>query len=79
MRQYAIFYRRGTGKWGRLEPNTHYSLYSRPEVSAAVAFMQAVPSAEGVALRLGDERFNLTAFEPGVEDEQAFTFPGETT
>ena len=74
MRQYAIYYRRGGGKFGRLEANAHHSLYSRPEVSTAIGFMQTNPTAEGVAVRLGDELFNIMSLAQEAIAPNAFVF-----
>jgi len=73
MRRYVILYRRGTGDWGRLTPGVHQGLYDRPEINAAVAFLRDNPAAEGVAVRLGDETFNvMVTVEPKAENTFAF-------
>ena len=69
MRHYVILYRRGTGRWGRMTPGIHQGLYDRPEIHAAIAFLRDHPAAEGVAMRLGDESFNIMiTAEPKAEN-----------
>jgi hypothetical protein len=73
MRKYLILYRRGIGDWGRMTPGIHKGLYDRPEVNAAVAFLRENPAAEGAAVRIGDETFNvMVTNEPKTEN--AFDF-----
>jgi hypothetical protein len=73
MRRYVILYRRGTGNWGRMTPSIHAGLYDKPEVNAAIAFLRDNSAAEGVAVRLGDECFNvMVTMEPKTEN--AFDF-----
>jgi hypothetical protein len=73
MRKYVILYRRGSNPWGRLTPGVHQGLYGKPEIDAAVAFLRDNTAAEGVAIRLGDETFNvMVTMEPKTEN--AFTF-----
>lgn len=78
MRRYVILYRRGTGKWGRMTPEIHRGLYDRPEVNAAVAFLRDNPAAEGVAVRLEDETFNIMVVAAS-DEPNAFTFDEEAT
>jgi hypothetical protein len=73
MRRYVILYRRGTGDWGRLTAGVHRGLYHRPEIKAAVVLHRDNPAAEGVAVRLGDEIFNvMVTVEPKTENTFAF-------
>jgi hypothetical protein len=76
MRQYFVFYRRGgqDQKWGKLTPFVHLGLYDRREIRQAVTFMRENPSVEGVAIRLGDESFNLVVFTQEATAPQAFSF-----
>ena len=78
IRQYVIHYRRGTGPYGQLEPNTHESLYKRPQVAFGVAFMQANTFVEGLVIRLGDECYMLTALVAGNNNDKAFDFDTKT-
>ena len=73
MRKYVILYRRGTGVWGCMTPGIHEGLYDKPEIDAAVTFLRENSAAEGVAVRLGDETFNvMVTTEP--QTENAFDF-----
>jgi len=77
MRQYIILYRRGTGKWGRLTPGVHQRLYDKPEIDAAVAFLRNNLAAEGVAVRLGEESFNImVTAEPKTKNTFGFEEEG---
>lgn len=77
-RQYKIFYRRlGSTKFAELEPNTSASLYDRPEVAAAIEHARLTPCVEGIAVRLGDELFNIIAFDRPAVAPKAFVFVGE--
>lgn len=72
-RRYVILYRRGTGNWGRLTPLVHRGMYDKPEINAAIAFVRFFDAVEGVAVRLGDETFNvMVTTEPKAEN--AFDF-----
>lgn len=69
MRKYVILYRRGVGKWGRLTPEVHRGFYDRTEIDAAVNFLRTNPCAEGVAVRLDDETFNVVVVtDPKTEN-----------
>ncbi len=61
MRHYVILYRRADAVWSRLIPHVQHNLYDRDEVNAAIAFMTENPCVEGVAIRIGDESFNVMA------------------
>lgn len=77
-RQYVIYYRRGGGTWGQLEPQVHEGLYKRPEVAFGVALMSANPFVEGLCVRLGDDLFNIMALIEGNTDPKAFAFEQST-
>jgi len=73
MRSYVILYRRGTGRWGQVNPVVHLGLYDREEVWKAVDYLRENDAAEGVALRLGDEAFNIcVTLEPKTPDTFEF-------
>lgn len=73
MRRYVILFRRGGCSWGRLTPGVHRGLYDKPEVNAAIAFLYGNPAAQGVAVQLGDETFNvMVTAEPKAENTFAF-------
>lgn len=73
MRQYVILYRRGAGKWGRVTPQLHRGLYDKPAVNAAIVFLRENPAAEGVAVRLDDEQFNIMVVAAS-DEPNIFTF-----
>ncbi len=64
-RQYTIKYQRGGSPAIQLEPGVNADLYARSEVAFGIAFMQAHPFVELLAVRLGDEAFLLAALLPG--------------
>jgi hypothetical protein len=73
MRRYVILYRRGTGLWGKLTPVVHLKLYDRVEVHQAFNYLRENNAAEGIALRLGDEAFNIcVTLEPKTPDTFEF-------
>lgn len=74
MRKYVILYRRGKGRWGRVAPGLHQGLYDRPEVNAAVVFLRDNPAAQGVAVVIGDEQFNVIATS-NPDENNTFEFP----
>ena len=75
MRQYAIFYKRGTGgEFGRLKPNENPKLIDHEEISTAVEAMRQQPCVEGLMLRLDDEVFNIVSFTQEAIAPNAFQF-----
>jgi hypothetical protein len=75
MRQYAIFYKRGTGgQFSRLKPNENPKLIDHEEVRDAVEAMRLRPFIEGVCLRLEDELFNIVSFDQEAIAPNAFQF-----
>jgi len=73
MKQYAILYKRaGSEKWARLTPNVDMNLYDKPEVTAAVDHLRQNPASEGVSVRIGNEQFNVMAFDQEAEAPRAF-------
>lgn len=80
MRQYLIYYKRGTSKqWGTLEPHVSVKLYDRPEVHAGIAVLRDNPVFEAICIRVGDELFNVVTLEQEALAPRAFTFEGSTT
>ena len=79
MRQYAILYKRGTGReFARLNPNDHAKLIDHQELRDAIDVMHDRPFIEGVCVRLEDELFNIVSFDQEAIAPNAFTF-GETS
>ncbi len=75
MRQYAIFYRRGTGtKFGRLKPNENPKLIDHEEITDAIEVMRQRPCVEGVIVRLADELFNIVSFNQEAIAPDAYQF-----
>lgn len=65
MRQAAIYYRQqGAKQFARLDPEneTHRGLYERGEIGAAADLLRHYSFIEGIAIRIGDEAFNLVKF-----------------
>jgi hypothetical protein len=73
MRRFIVYYRRGRNRWRQLQPGVHHDLCDRPEVQRAIRYLRDDPSVEGIAVRLGDDLFNLMAAAPC--DCYEFTFP----
>jgi hypothetical protein len=73
MRRFIVYYRRGRNRWRQLQPGVHDYLCDRPEVQRAIRYLRDDPSVEGIAVRLGDDLFNLMAAAPS--DCYEFTFP----
>ena len=73
MRRFTIYFRRGRNRWRQLQPGVHDDLCARPEVQRAIRHLRDDPSIEGIAVRLGDDLFNLMAAE--ASDCYEFTFP----
>jgi hypothetical protein len=73
MRRFIIYHRRGRNRWRQLQPGVHDDLCARPELQQAIRYMRDNPSTDGIALRLGDDLFNLMAAAPA--DCYEFTFP----
>jgi hypothetical protein len=73
MRRFIVYYRRGRNRWQQLQPGVHDDLCSRPEVQRAIRYLRDDRSVEGIAVRLGDDLFNLMAAAPS--DCYEFTFP----
>jgi hypothetical protein len=73
MRRFIVYYRRGRNRWRQLQPGVHDDLCARPELQRAIRYMRDDPSVEGIAVRLGDDLFNLMAAVPA--DCYEFTFP----
>jgi hypothetical protein len=78
MRQYAIFYKRGTGgKFSRIKPNENAKLIDHEEVRETVAIAQQHPFIEGLMLRMEDEIFNVVSFDQEAIAPDAFQFTEE--
>jgi hypothetical protein len=73
MRRFIIYHRRGRNRWRQLQPGVHDEAYKRPAVQDAVRYMRDNPEVAGIAVRLGDELFNLMAADQ--RDCYEFTFP----
>ena len=73
MRRFIVYYRRGRNRWRQLQPGVHDDLCDRPEVQRAIRYLRDDSSVEGIAVRLGDDLFNLMAAAPS--DCYEFTFP----
>ena len=73
MRRFIIYYRRGRNRWRQLQPGVHDDLCARPELQQAIRYMRDHLSVEGIAVRLGDDLFNLMAAAPA--DCYEFAFP----
>jgi len=73
MRRLFIYYRRGENRWQQLQPGLHEAACKRPEIRGAVHYLGTHPEAVGIAVRVGDELFNLMV--AGPEDCFEFTFP----
>lgn len=74
-KQYRIFYKRGDSDFSVLEPGSHAKLYDRPEVTEAVDVLRRSKTIEGVALRVGDEQYNVIAFEQEAIAPRSFVLP----
>ena len=61
MRRFTVYYRRGRSHWRQLQPGVHDGLCNKPEVREAIRYMRDNPAVEGVAVRVGDELFNVMA------------------
>ena len=73
MRRFTIYFRRGRNRWRQLQPGVHDDLCARPEVQRAICHLRDDHSIAGIAVRLGDDLFNLMAADPS--DCYEFTFP----
>lgn len=73
MRGFVAYHRRGQNRWRQLKPGFHEALCDQPEVQRAIRYLRDNPSTEGIALRLGDDLFNLMAAAP--TDLFGLTFP----
>lgn len=76
IRQYRLFYKRGnSAKFGTLRPSPEYAnLYDRPEINEAIEYMRTRPHVDGVAVLIGDERYNIDAFTQAAIAPNAFVF-----
>jgi hypothetical protein len=74
VRQYYIFYKREGGKFAKLDPTAHANLYDKPEVAQAIDALRGNLAFEAVAVRVGNELFNVVAFTQEAEAPQAFKF-----
>lgn len=72
MRGFVVYHRRGRNRWRQLQPGFHDGLCNQPEVQQAIRYLRDNPSTEGIAMRLGDDLFNLMAAAPS--DLLGFTF-----
>ncbi len=77
MRQYSIFYKRGSGNFSRLNGNDHARLIDRQEIQDAVEHMRINPSVEGMCIRHDDELFNVMSFDQEAKAPDAFVFEVE--
>lgn len=74
-RQFRILYKRtGSAAFSVLEPVAHRTLYERDQVKDAIWYLRDRPAAVGVAVRLGDELFNVIRFQQEALAPRAFTF-----
>lgn len=73
MRQYQVFYRRGGSKYALLEPGVHAPIYDREVIREAVNILRTNPKIEGLAVREGDEMFNLIVRNQGALALGAFS------
>jgi len=73
MRRFIIYHRRGRNRWRQLQPVVHDDLFARAEIQRAIRYLRDDPSVAGIAVRLGDDLFNLMAADPN--DCYEFTFP----
>ncbi|MFZ5833153.1 MAG: hypothetical protein ACOY3P_23955 [Planctomycetota bacterium] len=73
MRRFIVYYRRGRNRWRQLQPGTDAKACKRAELQPAIRFMRDNPAVCGVAVRVGDELFNLMSVEEA--DTYEFTFP----
>ena len=64
MRRFIIYHRRGRNRWRQLQPGVHDDLCARPEIERAVRYLRDDPCVAGIAVRLGDDLFNLMAAAP---------------
>jgi len=78
-RQYTIKYQRGGSPAIQLEPGVNADLYARSEVAFGIAFMQAHPFVELLAVRLGDEAFLFAALLPGNSHANGRAFSFDST
>lgn len=77
-RQYKLFYKRlGAEKFGQLQPGVHATLYDKPEIGKAIETIRTNPEFEGISVRLGNEHFNVIAFEQEAIAPLSFILPGE--
>jgi len=78
MRQYAIFYKRGTGgEFSRLNQNDHAKLIGHEEIQEAVEVMRQKPFIERTCVRLIDELFDIVSFNQEAIAPNAFVFKEE--
>jgi len=76
MRQYYVLYKRGAGgTYKHLQPGRDMPLYERVEVAAAVETLVTFPFMEAIALRVGDEMYNIVTFTQEAEAPNSFRFP----
>lgn len=75
MRQYVIFYKRGSGtEFARLNPKDHGNLIDHEEVREAITLIRQRPFLEGVCVRLDDELFNIMSSTQEALAPNAFQF-----
>jgi hypothetical protein len=82
MRQYRIMFRRSGSKpgvWATLRPFENSGLYDKPEVNAAIELIRTNPHFVGIAVQLGDEIYNIVAFDQAAEAPLSFKFPEVTS
>ena len=74
MRQYAMFYKRGTGEFSRVNQADHAKLIDHDEVREAVEVLRDKPYFEAMCVRLDDELFNIVTFTQEAIAPNAFVF-----
>ena len=77
MRQYAIFYKRGTGEFSRLNQTDHAKVIDHDEVRETVELMRQRPFLEAACVRLDDQLFNIVSFTQEAIAPNAFQFEEE--
>jgi hypothetical protein len=73
MRRFIIYHRRGRNRWRQLQPGRHDDLCGRPEIDRAICYLRDDSIVAGIAVRLGDDLFNLMT--AAASDCYEFTFP----
>jgi hypothetical protein len=76
IRQYFVLYKReGSQSFSKLEPGVHLPLYNKPEIWNALRHMRSYPHIEGLAIRLGNEQYNIIATERETKLNETFDAP----